>query len=128
MNVLTPPIRAEYEHTLGPLPDVQVTRVLALRQRLWQRTWLRKSVILAVLAALWEAAARYQDNDLLLPTFLQTLRAFAEGMASGELLVKARISLAVLLQGYLAGILAAFALTTAAVSTQIGRDLLSMLT
>jgi NitT/TauT family transport system permease protein len=128
VSTLAPPIRPEIEHVLGPLPALQLQRTLPLPTRLWQLAWLRKSVILVVLALLWEGAARYQNNDLLLPTFLQTARAFAEGMASGELLAKARISLAVLLQGYFAGILAAFVLTTAAVSTQLGRDLLSTLT
>jgi NitT/TauT family transport system permease protein len=128
MSTLHPPIRPEYERTLPPLGDLQPERILPLGVRIWQQGWVRKSVILLVLAALWEVAARVQDNDLLLPTFLQTARALAEGVASGELTEKARISLVVLLQGYFAGILAAFVLTTLAVSTQIGRDLLSTLT
>jgi NitT/TauT family transport system permease protein len=37
-------------------------------------------------------------------------------------------SLVVLIKGYLIGIVLAFALTTLAVSTQLGRDLLSTLT
>jgi len=44
------------------------------------------------------------------------------------LLDRVRISLTVLVQGYLAGIVLAFGLTTLAVSTQFGRDLLSTLT
>ena len=128
MSALNPPIRPEYERPLAPLTDVALERVLPWRTRLWQQAWLRKSLILVVLALIWEAAARYQDNDLLLPTFLQTARALAEGLASGELIEKARISMVVLVQGYLGGVLAAFLLTTLAVSTQIGRDLLSTLT
>jgi NitT/TauT family transport system permease protein len=128
MSALNPPIRPEYEQPLAPLSDVALERVLPWRTRLWQYGWLRKGLILVVLALLWEAAARYQDNDLLLPTFLQTARAFVEGLASGELIDKARISMVVLLKGYLGGVLAAFLLTTLAVSTQIGRDLLSTLT
>lgn len=81
-----------------------------------------------MLAALWEAAARLAGNDLLLPTFTQTARAFAEGIASGDLLNKARLSLVLLLQGYALGVLAAFGLTVLAVSTQFGRDLLATLT
>ena len=128
MSALNPPIRPEYEQALVPLTDVALERVLPWRTRLWQYGWLRKSLILVVMALIWEAAARYQDNDLLLPTFLQTARAFVEGLASGELIDKARISLVVLVQGYLGGVLAAFLLTTLAVSTQIGRDLLTTLT
>ena len=128
MSALNPPIRPEYERPLAPLTDVALERVLPWRTRLWQQAWLRKGLILVVLALIWETVARYQDNDLLLPTFLQTARAFVEGLASGELIDKARISMVVLLKGYLGGVLAAFLLTTLAVSTQIGRDLLSTLT
>ncbi|WP_062477909.1 ABC transporter permease [Variovorax boronicumulans] len=128
MSTLTPPIRPEYERTLEPFTEVPVERALPLATRLASHTWLRKGLILAVIAVLWELAARWQDNDLLLPTFTATARALIEGLASGELVEKVRISLAVLLQGYLAGVLLAFGLTTLAVSTRIGRDLLDTLT
>ena len=73
-------------------------------------------------------AACGADNDLLLPTFTQTLPALWEGVASGELLDKAAISLQVLVQGYVLGIVGALVLTTLAVSTQLGRDVLTTLT
>ena len=56
------------------------------------------------------------------------MRALAEGLASGELLEKARISLSVLLQGYALGVVLAFGLTSLAVSSRFGRDLLDTLT
>jgi NitT/TauT family transport system permease protein len=123
--VLDPPIRQEREYTVKP-PTLQAAAPLS--RSAWQQGWLRKAFILLLLAALWEAVARWQNNDLLLPTFLQTAQAFAEGIASGELLDRVRVSLTVLLQGYVAGILAAFALTALAASTRIGRDLLETLT
>jgi NitT/TauT family transport system permease protein len=123
-----PPIRAEYDRVLAPFLEAPVARALPLSTRLWQQGWLRKGLILAALALLWEALARWQNNDLLLPSFLQTLQALGEGLASGELLDRVRISLGILAQGYLAGIVLAFGLTTLAVSTQLGRDLLSTLT
>lgn len=128
MSAVLPPIRDEFERTLEPLAEVNVVRPLSRWQRWWQHAALRKALILAVLALLWEGVARWAANDLLLPTFTQTAHAFAEGVASGELLGKAGISLGLLLQGYGLGIAAAFALTTLAVSTQLGRDLLSTLT
>ncbi|MBI3532108.1 MAG: ABC transporter permease [Burkholderiales bacterium] len=106
----------------------QAERELPWAARLWQQGWLRKTVILAVLALLWELAARLQNNELLLPTFVATVHALVEGLGSGELVEKARISLLVLLQGYFGGIVAALVLTTLAVSSQLGRDLLSTLT
>jgi NitT/TauT family transport system permease protein len=126
--VLEPPVRGEYERAAEPPGSVTLERALTLRQRLWQHGWLRKGLLLAVLALLWEAAARWQDNDLLLPTFLQTMRALWDGIASGELPGNVATSMGVLLQGYAAGIGLAFALTSLAVSTRIGRDLLETLT
>ncbi|MBB3220419.1 ABC transporter permease [Pseudoduganella umbonata] len=127
MSALEPPIRQEFQYDLAPAAPASLQRRLPAAQRLWQQGWLRKTVLLAVLALLWELAARWQDNDLLLPTFLQTARAFADGIASGELLEKVEVSLAVLVQGYAAGIALAFVLTALAVSTRLGRDLLETL-
>lgn len=126
--LIAPPIRPEYERRLEPFTELPVERSLPLAARLWSQGWLRKSVILLGLAAVWELAARWQDNDLLLPTFSATVLALVQGLASGELVAKVGISLSVLLQGYLAGVLLAFVLTTLAVSTRIGRDLLDTLT
>ncbi len=123
-----PPVRPEAEHVLPPLTGIAPVQPLPLAARIWQQGGVRRLVILVVLAVLWEVAARWQNNDLLLPTFLQTARALWEGLASGELVAKTAISLSVLLRGYFAGIAGAFVLTTLAVSTQFGRDLLSTLT
>ena len=127
MNAL-PPVRPEYERELAPLGDLAIERGLSLVQRVWQQAWVRKLCILFLLAVIWEVAARIQDNDLLLPSFIDTTRAFVDGLISGELLEKVWISLKVLLKGYLIGIVLAFVLTTLAVSTQFGRDLLGTLT
>ena len=125
---LHPPVRPEYELPLQPSAEVSAERPLPWSARLWTQAWLRKALILAVLALLWELMARWQGNDLLLPTFGATAKALAEGLASGELIEKVQLSFLVLLQGYAAGVLLAFALTTLAVSTQLGRDLLDTLT
>ncbi|EHP42382.1 sulfonate/nitrate ABC transporter permease [Cupriavidus basilensis OR16] len=121
-------VRAEYERVLEPFTALPVARALPWPQRLWQQGWLRKMLILVALACLWELIARVQDNDLLFPSFLATARAFVAGIGNGELLAKAGISLSVLLQGYAGGIVMAFVLTTLAVSTELGRDVLDTLT
>jgi NitT/TauT family transport system permease protein len=125
---LSPPIREEYEVALEPFTQEDLARDIPLGQRIWQVSWVRKAVILIVLAIIWEVAARIQGNDLLLPSFLQTAQAFIDGIATGELPAKVWISLTVLVKGYLIGIVLAFGLTTLAVSTQLGRDLLGTLT
>ena len=127
-QAMNPPVRPEYERPLEPFRRAAVERPLPWTTRLWSLDGLRKALILAALAALWEAAARWQNNDLLLPTFSATMKALAEGLASGELIERVRLSLLVLVQGYAAGVLLAFALTTLAVSTRLGRDLLGTLT
>ncbi len=71
----TTPVRQEYEVQLQPLPGVPLERELPVVQRLWQQGWLRKALILVLLAGIWEAVARYTGNDLLLPSFLQTATA-----------------------------------------------------
>jgi NitT/TauT family transport system permease protein len=126
--VLDPPVRQEYVYATNPAAPRAVDIPLPLVRQVWQQAWLRKSVILILLAVLWEGVARWQNNDLLLPGFVQTTQAFVSGVASGELLDRVRISLAVLLQGYAAGIVAAFVLTALAASTRVGRDLLETLT
>lgn len=125
---LSPTLREEYEVVLEPFTQEDLARDIPLAQRIWQVSWVRKAVILVALAIIWEIAARIQGNDLLLPSFLQTASAFIDGIASGELLTKVWISLTVLVKGYLIGIVLAFGLTTLAVSTQLGRDLLGTLT
>ncbi|WP_175626379.1 MULTISPECIES: ABC transporter permease [Oxalobacteraceae] len=127
-STLYPPVRPEYERKLEAFTELPVERALPWTARLWAQGWLRKSVILVVLALIWEVTARWQNNELLLPTFAATAQALVEGISSGELIDKVAISLSVLLQGYAIGVLAAFILTTLAVSTQLGRDLLDTLT
>lgn len=125
---LQPPVRQEYEQALAPLVDFSPAQRLPWPRRLWRIAAVRRSVILVVLALAWQCLAQWQDNDLLLPTFTQTVAALVDGVRSGELLVKASVSLWVLVQGYLLGIAGALLLTTLAVSTQLGRDLLTTLT
>ncbi|MGE8628196.1 ABC transporter permease [Achromobacter denitrificans] len=122
------PVRPEIEYALPPLPAQAAEAPLPWHERLWQHASLRKLIILALLAGFWELAARYTDNDLLLPGAVQTAQAFVQGIASGELPARAWQSLRVLVQGYAAGVALAFVLTTLAVSTRFGRDLLSTLT
>jgi len=126
--LLEPPVRAEYE--LAPLARTGPAQhaIAPARRRVFEAGWLRKALMLIVLAVLWEAVARWQNNDLLLPGFVATAKAFYDGVITGELPGYVGVSLWVLVQGYAAGILGAFLLTSLAVSTRFGRDLLETLT
>ncbi len=128
MSAQTPaPVRPDVLYELPSIAAVETSQPLAWWRRIWRSSTLRRAVILVLLAALWQALALWQDNDLLLPTFTQTIKALIEGITSGELVTKAAISLQILLKGYLAGVLGALLLTAVAVSTAIGRDVLTTL-
>ncbi|HFZ8995576.1 TPA: ABC transporter permease [Citrobacter freundii] len=123
-----PPVRPEYQRELTPPAALTLDAPLSLSTRLWNQTWLRKTVIVAVLLVVWETVARLQNNDLMLPGALQTLRAFIEDMQNGELPEKIANSLSTLLKGYLIGSVLALLFSALAISTRPGRDLLSTLT
>jgi NitT/TauT family transport system permease protein len=125
---MEPPVRPEFEVVPSTLEQPSHEAPLPLATRLVDRAWLRKTFIALVLIGIWEMAARFVDNDLLLPTFSATCIAFVQGILSGELIEKVAISMSVLLRGYFLGAALAFVLTSLAVSTRIGRDILSMLT
>ncbi|MAM58451.1 MAG: ABC transporter permease [Salinicola sp.] len=97
-------------------------------QRLWDSALVRKGVILILLALIWEALARYQNNPLMLPSALDTASALWAGIGDGTLPSKVANSLFVLIKGYALGVVGALALTVLAVSTRVGRDLLGTLT
>ncbi len=120
-------IASEFDGTPAPLrAPVRATRLDV--QGLLRHSAVRKALILLALVLLWELLARWQDNDLLFPTFGATAKAFVQGIGNGDLLARAGISLRLLAQGYLLGVAAAFVLTVVATSSQIGRDLLTTLT
>ena len=105
-----------------------VEKPLSTLELLYNQGWLRKLLILSVLALIWEAYGRYLDNDLLFPTFSATVEAFVRGIADGTLPARAWSSLKVLLMGYAAGVALATLLTGVAIASRIGTDLLETLT
>lgn len=123
-----PPVRPEYQRELTPPGTLTLDAPLPLATRLWNQTWLRKTIIVALLLVLWETVARLQNNDLMLPGVVQTLRAWVEDMQSGELPQKIANSLSTLIKGYVIGSVLALLFSALAISTRIGRDILSTLT
>ena len=123
-----PPVRPEYQRETALPGALPLDTPLPLFTRIWNQTWARKTLVVIVLLALWVGVARLQNNDLMLPGFLQTLRAFSEDMQSGELPGKVANSLGTLLKGYAIGSVLALLFSALAISTRLGRDLLSTLT
>jgi NitT/TauT family transport system permease protein len=106
----------------------EVERQLSIAERLWNNATLRKSIILVILALVWEFYARYLDNPLLFPTLSDTLKALFDHIMDGSLIARVWTSIKVLLLGYAAGITLAGTLTALAITTRLGTDLLETLT
>lgn len=122
-------VRPEIRHELvGAEAFGVVEKPLSTFEKLYNIGAVRKAAILLVLALAWEIGARLLDNDLLFPTFLATNKAFINGVASGELLIKLWTSLKVLLTGYAIGIVLAALLTAIGIASRIGTDFLETLT
>jgi NitT/TauT family transport system permease protein len=125
-------------NTGDPRPDVLykvetsafdvVEKPLGPAARLYANAALRKTLLLVVLALLWELYARWLNNPLLFPTFTDTVRALFTAIASGEIPQAAAYSIGMLLKGYAIGLILAGILTAFASAGRIGSDLLETLT
>jgi NitT/TauT family transport system permease protein len=106
----------------------EIARPLSAWERLANITLLRRLTLLVLLAALWQAYGTWLDNELIFPRFSDVATALWQVTVSGELPARILASLKVLLIGYAIGIALAAVLTTFAVSTRVGTDLLATLT
>jgi len=124
-----PQPRPDFERDPIDASDIgEVEGSLAFSERLINNDAARRLAILIVLGLIWELYARWIDNPLILPTLGSTLTTFFHDLMSGVLIDRIATSLRSLMLGYLAGLFLAAALTTIAVSTRIGSDILSTLT
>jgi NitT/TauT family transport system permease protein len=88
----------------------------------------RRFLVLVLLALAWEIGARIQNNPIMLPSFLDTARAFVEAVTLDNLLGSTFASISVLLKGYLLAIAIATVLVSIAVANSFARDVLTTLT
>jgi NitT/TauT family transport system permease protein len=124
-----PPIRPERLIALDAMGAIgDVARPLGPIERVANITGVRRLFVLVVLAVGWESFARYSNNPLLFPSLTDTIVAFWDALVYGPLLERTLNSLQVLAAGYAIGLALAAVLTTVAVSTRVGTDLLSTLT
>ncbi|MGJ4993949.1 ABC transporter permease [Bradyrhizobium sp. HKCCYLS3077] len=121
-------LRPEIVNADTSLGDVKVEASLSWLERIYRFGAVRKAIILVALAALWQAYGVWLGNPLLFPTFTDTLSAFFENIANGVIPARTLVSLETLLIGYGVGILLAAVLTTIAIGSRIGADLLEALT
>jgi NitT/TauT family transport system permease protein len=118
------------EHDIAPdgaSASTAPPQPIRLGRRLLAAPLFRRALVLVLLALVWEFYGRFVGNDLLFPTLTQTLRALFAAIGSGELPERVAASLQVLGLGYAAGLALAALITTLAVSSRFGSDLLAML-
>ncbi|MDH7803641.1 MULTISPECIES: ABC transporter permease [unclassified Rhizobium] len=126
MSILT--LRPEVVHTEPQTNGPAVEKTLSIFERIYRIGFVRKTAILLALAAIWEIYGRWLGNPLLFPSFSETVSAFLANVADGTIPARAWTSLQTLVIGYGIGILLAALLTTLAIGSRIGADLLETLT
>jgi len=107
---------AEVEQRLGSL------------ELIWGISAVRKTVLIIVLAIIWQVYASYLDNPLLFPTLSDTLITLYDRFVDGTLPSRIWTTLQVLITGYAAGTVLAAILTILAINTRIGTDFLETMT
>ncbi|MGH7100878.1 MAG: ABC transporter permease [Acetobacteraceae bacterium] len=124
-----PPVRAEFELALQDIGAIAAVEApLSLGERLANNLAFRRGLVLVAIAVLWQVYALWLHNSLLFPTFTDTVRVFVADLLSGALSERIATSVRVLVIGYAAGIGLAAVLTTLAVATRVGNDILTVLT
>jgi NitT/TauT family transport system permease protein len=97
----------------------------------WSRlpTWIRRSILLLVLLALWQAYISVMSvNPLLFSSPADVAKALWEGWSSGKLASATLVTLKILGIGMAVGMVVAAFLTTLATWTRLGEDVLVLLT
>jgi NitT/TauT family transport system permease protein len=121
--------RPEFEAELADATAIgDVERPLTVVERIANNEAVQRLTILVVLIVVWELYARWLNNDLLFPTFTETVKTFSKDIANGVLVDRTITSLRTLAIGYALGLALAAVLTTFAVATSVGTRILSTLT
>ena len=129
MTRSAPPARPEQEFQVtAPVALGDVAKPLPFIERIFEKAVVRRGLILIALALVWEAYGRWLESPLTFPTFLDTMTALKEGIASGVIPKRMMVTLETLVTGYFLGLIIAALLTTVAVTSRVGTDLLSTFT
>ncbi|MDE8350302.1 MAG: ABC transporter permease, partial [Acidocella sp.] len=128
-NALKLRVRPEFERELVDASAIGAAEIpLSPLQRLQNNTAFRRGAILIVMALIWQGYAVWLNNPLLFPTFSDTVTVMVRDFINGELLGRVMTSMRVLIIGYVIGVALAAVLTTLAVASRLGSDVLATLT
>ncbi len=108
-NLLDAPASSPWQERLG---------------RIWSYTAVRRIIILTGLALLWQAAALWQNNPLLFPTFTNTMQALVEAVNHEDLIPSALVSLGVLVKGYFLAVALGLVMVSVAITVPFFKEVL----
>lgn len=89
---------------------------------------VRRVLVLATLALLWQLAATFTASPLLLPSFTQTMTALWDGLLHESLASATAASLGILIKGYLLALLLGLIFVSLATANALCREALITLT
>jgi NitT/TauT family transport system permease protein len=123
-------IRPEYEIQLeSQTAKDAVARNFPIMSLIAQSSAIRKATILLLIVVAWQLYTTVSHvNELVFPSFFETMGALIQSISTGEILSRVWLSLTTLLESYVIGLACAAVLTIFAVRNAFGRDLLSTLT
>ncbi len=122
-------IRPEIETAVGEADHGEVARQLTLWEKLVDMDPVRKFSILILLMVVWEAYTQLSGvSELILPKFSSTAAALWAAITGEQLMIMVWNSMKILITGYVIGLVIATVLSTAAIMTRFGSDVLSTLT
>ncbi|MDA0304669.1 MAG: ABC transporter permease subunit [Proteobacteria bacterium] len=123
-------VRPEFDAgDLSAADHGEVARKLTLWEKLIDMDPVRKFSILLILMIAWEAYTRLSGvSAYILPKFSDTAIALYQALVGEQLLIMVWNSMKILVTGYVIGLIIATLLSTAAIMTRFGSDVLSTLT
>lgn len=103
------------------------SRELSFWEKTKENQIFRKTLIVLGLAILWEICARYVNNPLMLPTFIDTAKALFESLTTTHsengLWSYIKATIVALFGGFLLGVVVAVIATVISVNSKIGEDI-----
>jgi NitT/TauT family transport system permease protein len=109
-------------------PDSEIKIQLSLYEKIFNIGAVRKALLLILIAVIWQVYATHLNNKLMFPKLSDTILGLIRSFEKGDLPLRIKTSLRVILFAYTAGVIAAWLLTVLAITTRVGTDLLELLT
>jgi NitT/TauT family transport system permease protein len=121
-------LRKEYVRDLSDSSHPVVEKPLSRWELVYNQGYVRKTLVVIFLAAAWQLYAVTLNNELLFPALTRTIAAAWKAAVYGELLNRIWISLFILVEGYVIGIVLTICLILIAMSSRLGSDFLETIT